>query len=241
MPPRTDTVWQTEPIASFYIEGVRGAIPLAQHQLDVMQRVIAACGIPVRRVLDLGCGDGILAAALLDRFPEAEAVLVDFSETMLAAARRRFAGRASPTRVVNADYGVAAWTGAVAALAPFDAIVSGYSIHHQPDARKIEIYREIFALLAPGGVFLNLEHVSSATPWVESLFDELFIDHLARHHGNKPHEEIARTYHERPDKTANILAGVEDQCAWLREIGYSDVDCYLKIFELTVFGGRRAR
>jgi hypothetical protein len=25
----------------------------------------------------------------------------------------------------------------------------------------------------------------------------------------------------------------------LREIGYTDVDCYLKVFELAVFGGRK--
>jgi hypothetical protein len=43
----------------------------------------------------------------------------------------------------------------------------------------------------------------------------------------------------RPDKAANILAPVEAQCDWLREIGYEDVDCYFKVLELAVFGGRR--
>lgn len=50
---------------------------------------------------------------------------------------------------------------------------------------------------------------------------------------------MADKYYYRPDKAANILTPVEDQCAWLREIGYVDVDCYLKAFELAVFGGRR--
>ena len=31
----------------------------------------------------------------------------------------------------------------------------------------------------------------------------------------------------------------KQQCAWLRDIGFTDVDCYLKVFELAVFGGRR--
>ncbi len=46
-------------------------------------------------------------------------------------------------------------------------------------------------------------------------------------------------YYDRPDKSANILAPIEQQCAWLRDIGFTDVDCYLKVFELAVFGGRR--
>jgi len=43
----------------------------------------------------------------------------------------------------------------------------------------------------------------------------------------------------RPDKDANILLSVDTQCKWLREIGYEDVDCYFRIYELAVFGGRR--
>jgi hypothetical protein len=41
-------------------------------------------------------------------------------------------------------------------------------------------------------------------------------------------------------KEANILAPVETQCQWLREIGFEHVDCYLKIFELEVFDGVRS-
>jgi hypothetical protein len=32
---------------------------------------------------------------------------------------------------------------------------------------------------------------------------------------------------------------VEVQCQWLRQIGFGHVDCYLKIFELALFGGLR--
>src|SRR5450432_1972275 len=241
MPERTDAVWKTPALATVYLEGVRGAIPLARQQLEIMQRLIAACEVPVRRFLDLGSGDGVLASAVLDRFPDAQAVLVDFSTPMLDAARRRFARRDGSVRFVDADYGVASWTREIAGSVgspPFDAIVSGYSIHHQPDPRKIEIYREIFGLLAPGGIFLNVEHVLSASPWVAAVHDELFIDHLHRHHAGQSRREVAETYYERPDKAANILAPVEAQCQWLREIGFTDVDCYLKIFELAVFGGR---
>ena len=239
MADRSDAVWKTPALTAVYLEGVRGAIPLAQQQLDIMQRLIAACDVPVRRFLDLGCGDGVLALAVLERFPDAQAVLVDFSAPMLDAARRRFADSASPVRFVNADYGVSAWISEIAGSAPFEAIVSGYSIHHQSDPRKVEIYREIFDLLQPGGIFLNVEHVSSASPWVASVHDELFVDHLHLHHPDESRLEVAETYYRRPDKAANILAPVETQCQWLREIGFADVDCYLKIFELAVFGGRR--
>ena len=99
--------------------------------------------------------------------------------------------------------------------------------------------RKCFGMLAPGGIFINVEHVASASQWVEALNDELFVDSLHMHHRESSREEVARKYYDRPDKSANILAPVERQCEWLREIGFADVDCYLKVFELAVFGGRR--
>jgi len=240
MSQRTDEVWKAATLTAAFLKGVRGAIPLAMEQLDVMARLLAASERPIRRFLDVGCGDGILAATILERFPEAEAVLIDFSAPMIDAARERFAGSPSQIHALIVDYAAPRWIESVAQWGPYDAIVSGYSIHHQPDERKREIYAEIHGLLAPGGVFVNVEHVSSASPWIESVHDELFLDHLCRYHAGKRRAEVAETYYHRADKAANILAPVELQCQWLREIGFSDVDCYMKLFELAVFGGRRA-
>ena len=239
MPERTDHIWKSQSLAATYLEGVRAAIPLALEQIDVMLRLVAGCGRPVGRVLDLGCGDGVLAAAIVQRVPGAEVVLADFSEPMLEAARKRFAAAGAAAHFVLADYGVPSWTEAVAEWAPYDAIVSGYYIHHQPDRRKRAVYREIFGLLNPGGVFVNIEHVSSPSQWLGSLNDAMFIDSLHRLHPNQSRDDVARLYYDRPDKDANILAPLEDQCAWLRDIGFTGVDCYLKVFELAVFGGRR--
>ncbi|NET16999.1 MAG: class I SAM-dependent methyltransferase, partial [Okeania sp. SIO1H6] len=48
---------------------------------------------------------------------------------------------------------------------------------------------------------------------------------------------INQQYYNRPDKEANILAPVETQCNWLREIGFIHVDCFMKLFEIALFGG----
>jgi hypothetical protein len=75
------------------------------------------------------------------------------------------------------------------------------------------------------------------------LFDEYFIDSLFAYHSRlgtgKSRDEVAAAYVHRADKSANILAPVEAQCDWLRALGYEEVDCFFKTFELALFGGRR--
>jgi tRNA (cmo5U34)-methyltransferase len=55
--------------------------------------------------------------------------------------------------------------------------------------------------------------------------------------GQKSRAEIAEDYYQRPHKDANLLAPLDMQCDWLCELGFIEVDCYLKIFELAVFVG----
>ena len=240
---RRDVVWQDPALVRTFLTGVRGGLPLAAEQIDVMLRLANALERDVERFLDLGCGDGVLTEALLTRFPDAHATVVDFSEPMLAEAVARFATWKNPPELLLADLSDPGWTSAAAGRDPFDLVVSGFAIHHLPDARKAALYAEIFALLTPGGFFVNIEHVSSPTAWIGQMFDSLLIDALFAYHqrggGAMSREEVAAAHVHRPDKAANILLPVETQCAWLRDIGFTDVDCYCKIFELAVFGGRR--
>lgn len=235
--------WQTEDLTRTYLEGVRGAIPMAAEQIGLILNIVTLWCPNLTRFIDLGCGDGILGRTILERFPEAEGLFMDFSDPMLEAARGKVKAGRNVT-VIKEDFGSPRWLDGLETGKGFDLVVSGFSIHHQPHERKRELYAEILQLLVPGGVFLNLEHVASPTPSVQTLFDEYFVDHLFEHHRSLTpgiaRESVARQYYERPDKGENILAPVERQCEWLSEIGFADVDCFFKVFELALFGGRKS-
>jgi len=241
--PGSKSQWQTEELAKAFLQGIRGAIPGADLQMEVMGKIVAQWKPQPLALLDVGCGDGLLGRLLLKKFPAAQVTFTDFSEPMLAAVRDKL-GDPSRATIFQADFSKSSWLKTVAEKGPFDVVVSGFAIHHQPNYRKKKIYAGIHEILTPGGVFLNLEHVASVSDSVEKLFDDLFIDHLLRFHRvAKPdttRQEIEATYYYRPDKKENILAPIEVQCAWLRQIGFQDVDCFFKIFELALFGGRKA-
>ena len=91
MPKMDYDIWKETELAEKYLSGVRGAIPLAKEQIELILRIIDGCNINVERILDLGCGDGILAASILQQYTNASAVLVDISEPMIQAARKKLA------------------------------------------------------------------------------------------------------------------------------------------------------
>ncbi|MCL5123696.1 MAG: class I SAM-dependent methyltransferase [Deltaproteobacteria bacterium] len=236
------TIWKSESVVAYYLER-KDSRPFIQEQIGVMMRLVKDLGRPVRRFMDLGCGDGILAAIILDNYQDATAILADHSAPMLEAASAKLQGLSRSTHFCNVDYSRPDWTKAVAEHSPFDLVVSGFSIHHQPDERKIPIYSEIFDMLASGGMFINLEHVASPTKPIAELWDRIRIDSLrdlaVKRGLNKSRATIEKEYFERPDREANLFSLVETQCEWLRKIGYVDVDCFFKYFELAIFGGRR--
>ncbi len=234
-------IWKDRDVAKAFLTERSLLIPDRPRQLEVLLRVLRLSGSHLRRILDVGTGDGILLATVLEAFPEATGVGVDFSPLMLEQARQRLAKFGLRATTVEADLQNPTWKDRLSG--PFDTIISGFAIHHLPHDRKRSLYQEIFDLLSPGGVFLNCEHVASATPRIEEMFNDAMTEHLYQRRKEKGEdvavEQVRREFLERPDRAANILAPLEDQCRWLREIGFSDVDCFWKYFELAIFGGMK--
>ncbi|MFC1926776.1 class I SAM-dependent methyltransferase [Chloroflexota bacterium] len=222
----------------------RKGYPYSLDQLDIMVRIIKGQFPDVPCFLDIGSGDGVLSAVILEYFPGATGYLLDFSEEAVSAAKEKLDGFGSQLKFLTLDYANDMhWYEKLGNQIPFDVIVSGYSIHHQHDERKRQLYEEIFDILKPGGLFLNLEQVSSETKWVENIWDNLVIDFLyaARSDTSKDRKQVADKYYDSREKGKNInkLSPLELQCSWLREIGFQDVSIFFKIFQFTVFGGRK--
>lgn len=234
---RKDVIWQAAATTANYHRS-RQAVPFAEVHFDITRRVLEAHGVEVRSLLDLGCGDGIATQAMVDRFPVERAVLVDFSEPMLDAACARFHSAPVAIDIVHGDLLGSEWIGQVGS--EFDLVISRFAIHHLPHERKRSLYREILDLLRPGGFFINIEHVQSPNAQYQYAFERVFIEGInALSESRETIEETERAFRDRQDAETNILAPVEDQCGWLREIGFVDVDCSFKAFELAVFGGRK--
>src|SRR5512138_1150561 len=118
----SDEVWKVPAVVNRFLSH-RSAIPLAQEQIGVMMAILKSRTEPVETFLDLGCGDGILGAAILGEYPSSRGVLVDFSAPMLQQAREQLKKYSDQIARADLDYGDPDWVKQMQAYGPFDAIV----------------------------------------------------------------------------------------------------------------------
>ena len=105
---------------------------------------------PGQRVLDLGCGTGLLTLMIKRSVPEAQVTGLDADEEVLKIAREKSRG---------ADI---QWDQAFAFDMPypdqsFDAVVSSFVTHHLTSADKLRAFREVHRVLRPDGCFHILD------------------------------------------------------------------------------------
>ncbi len=191
-----------------------------------------------RRVLDLGCGDGIVTRKLIEVAGEIEATLVDGSEDMLDQARRNLADSRRLRYVLASFQEIIA--GEVT-LGSFDFIVSSLAIHHLTLVEKGELFRKAHSLLIPGGYFLNIDLVRAGQEELEEWYMGLWREWIEERKRSLGIEEdifgdILRRYKENEDNRPDTLG---DQLAMLTDAGFIQVDCYYKYGIFTIFGGKR--
>jgi tRNA (cmo5U34)-methyltransferase len=232
--------WQGERLVDDFLRDRQRLLPLIDVQEALAETALRRHGRVVRRFVDIGAGDGASSWLVRAVFPDAEGILVDYSEPMLARAEGRLGapgpGRWQPLR---GDLRSPAWCEGLRG-APFDLAISSYAIHHLPAERKAALFAEVFGLLAPGALFLNLDFVLTDGP-LAGLFDEemarnaVALEH--EHSGTRSDDEVEREIlaDDRDDQPDTA----EQQLRWLRDAGFAAVELHFKWAEAATFGAIR--
>jgi tRNA (cmo5U34)-methyltransferase len=239
--------WQSEELAASFAERRRILIPLLEVQEEVLRLLLERYGRPIERFVDLGAGAGAVSELVLGFLPEAQGVLVDFSEPMLARAGVNLEGYAGRWQVVRGDLNDPAWREALPA-GRYDAVVSGLAIHHLPPERKRALFAEAFDLLEPGGLFVNMDYVAIDGP-LQGLFDEqMLVNAVQAASSPEGERESGGTRHEHASSPEGELDldddddrpdTVEDQLRWLRDAGFEQVEVHFKWAEAAIYGGTK--
>jgi trans-aconitate methyltransferase len=148
--------WQSgEYTAAWAAEDVMA--PVLELPRQISAALVADTGMEVGHVVDLGSGPGSYLGYMLETFPEARGTWVDGSPAMLEMAQSELAPVADRITFVVAELEELD----AATIEPADVVVSSRALHHLSPASLAAVYRAISAILRPGGLVFNLDHVGS--------------------------------------------------------------------------------
>jgi tRNA (cmo5U34)-methyltransferase len=230
--------------SEIFIDYGRYFVPDRERQVQTMVDLIPRLEQP-HAILDLGCGEGLLAEAILEQQPESTVHGLDRSLEMIKWARERLKRFGERFQAGRFDLFIRSWpqTGL-----PISAVVSSLAIHHLDEGQKQGLFGEVYALLKPGGVFViaDLVEPASRAGWelAAKAWDDAVQQRALELDGNL--DAFARFEaqgwnlyrHFDPqgiDKPSRLL----EQLKWLEQAGFASVDAVWMLAGHAIFGGTK--
>jgi tRNA (cmo5U34)-methyltransferase len=215
--------WTDEAFVRDWLRRQEERAPERERQFSMLCSLVPHAADERFRYLDVAAGDGSLDALLLTRFSKAEATLLDGSPVMAKIAGERFESLGGRVSVVQGDLETPAWRDSI--KPGFDLAVSSIALHNLEDPTRLrELYAEIFEALNDGGFFMNLDYVRAPSRALWPLYQRATRD--------------SETGFSMAIRSIRDYAGsVDEHIGWLREAGFSSVDCFWREFRLAIFGG----
>lgn len=231
----------SEENSRFFIDYARYFVPDRESQIHTLCSLIPDPHEPFQ-VLELACGAGLLAGALLERFPNCTVYGLDGSHEMLATARQHLAGFGERFQPGKFDLARQDWR---APEPRYQVVVSSLAIHHLDDEGKAQLYRDVAAMLRPGGAFLIADVIRPAGPlgmaYAADSYDEAVRRQAIQIDGHpRAFEQFERekwNLFRYPDDPIDRPSTLFDQLDWLRAAGLQQVDVFWLRAGHAIFGG----
>ena len=217
------------------------AVPRREEQLATLLCLLPYGRDDAFRIVDLGCGEGVLEYAALTAFPNATALALDGSESMRehAAALLKPFGERADVRYFALESDD--WRGE---LDGADCVVSSLVVHHLDDEGKRGLFQEARERMSESGALMLIDCVQPERGEGVRLFADTY-DSISRQQSVERTGDTAvfdRFVEEkwnifRNPESSEMLSPLSHQLGWLAEAGFTGVDCFWLNAGYAVFGG----
>lgn len=225
-----------------FIDYGRYFVPAREQQIELLCNLVPPTG-GMMQLLELCCGEGLLAEALLEHFPRANLTAYDGSPRMLERVARRLERFGERFSLRRFDLGQTDWR---EGTARYQAVLSSLAIHHLDAAAKQALYCDVLQMLLPGGVFLIADLVlplgEQALAVAADQWDAAVRQRALELDGDlAAYEFFTRegwNYFRYPD-AMDMPSPLSDHLRWLEAAGYEELNVYWTHAGHAIWGGRR--
>ncbi len=189
------------------------------------------------KILDLGTGTGNLVKSVSRVLPNRRIswVVVDQSEEMLQKATEKIRRQdvEIKSRIVslqNLDLsGLSSET--------FDAVVSSFAIHHLDQTAKKSLFRKVYNLTKPRGIFVFGDRFTEASESHLEVAAAYFSEHGPRPKRTRKLGDVVQYMKGQFKLDGDKPSTEQEQIEWMKEAGWGNVRCPFRSFICGVISG----
>ena len=232
-------VWNEDDSAT-YRELAPVAVPSRVRQLATIATLLPFDSTDTFRIVEIGCGEGILGHTLAALFPNARITELDGSATMREATARRLTPHGDRIRVDSMDLADDDWRGH---LDGADAVVSSLVIHHLDGPAKKRLFEDIGRRTSERSALVVADLVEPAHPQALELFAGSWDESARLQAEDSGRSELFDLFRSTEwniyrvpdpmDKPSRLV----DQLQWLTGAGFELVDCFWLEAGHAIYGG----
>lgn len=199
---------------------------------DIHRLVVGAIDFPRNKkleILDLGIGTGQTALALVEKFPSATIDGVDISEKMILQGKERLKNFLDRLNFIEQDIKN------LAVKKEYCACVAVLCIHHLHGEQKQTLFRKIFNLLVPNGIFVIGDIIKFDSDVETKEKEKQWRDFLISNLGPKEGSYWFENYQEE-----DLPSSISEQLTWLKNAGFAETKCLWEYMNYGVLFARKS-
>jgi tRNA (cmo5U34)-methyltransferase len=239
--------WSEDNSATF-IDLAEIFVPGRAEQVSTLLDLIPAQYDEPFTIVELASGEGLLVEAIMARFPHCHYVALDGSPLMRERTVQRVERFKERLEMRSFEIASSEWRATLPQ--PLRCVLSSLCVHHLSGEQKQQLFQDMVAHLEPGGALLLADIIEPATPRIANLFARQY-EEITRAQslaikgdlsGFKQFQNLQWNYFAYDYGTGQTFdqpSLISDQLFWLREAGFTQVDCYWMRAGHAVYGGYR--
>lgn len=199
--------------------------PTRAEQVDILISYIADFYKQGTALLDLGMGSGLVEAQLFARRPDAYVVGIESSQAMIDLARVRLAPFEQQYRLLYHD--LSDFEQVALPPAIYQIIFSVQALHHLAPEVQQKLYRSLFQLLPPGGVFLLNDRIALDTEPFSDIYYSVWnrLERVSEVRSGLSGDDFLQRQQRKEDYPASL----EEHLTWLRQAGFEATCMHLHL------------
>lgn len=239
--------WSEDDSATF-LDLAEIFVPGRGEQTNTLLQLIPARTDEHFTVVELASGEGVLAQAILEKFPQCHYIALDGSATMREQLAQKLEQYSNRIEIRPFNLAEQAWRSTLPA--PLRCVLSSLCVHHLPDEGKQQLFHDMASQLEPGGALLLADVIEPATRQIADLFARQYDDIIRQQsltiRGDLSGYEqslqqrwnyFLHDYHD--PESYDQPSRLSDQLVWLKVAGFSVVDCFWMQAGHAIYGGYR--